>query len=246
LTPPPAPTPARPSNPAIASAPPNLRPPDSAPNVAAPQLRISRIENITRFISDYDGGECFFITPMSVGDTAARIEGFGASVTPFQVLDDSFKKANGFEADIGIRQVTVPQCPAITFLGRLRAQRANAPQLEISDPNLRSGQALTGTIDGYGNRHVELLLISDDGSVHNLSRLVKTTTDGKSFNLRLQLANSSGAQPQMVIAIASTQPLNSLQLAQPGVAAQVFPAALAEAARANQALAASARYFKLE
>jgi hypothetical protein len=140
----------------------------------------------------------------------------------------------------------VPQCPAITFLGRLRAQRSSAPQLEISETSLRSGQNLIGNIDGYGNRHIELLLISDDGSVHNLSRLVKTTTDGKTFNLRLQLAGSSGAQPQMLIAVASAQPLNSLQLNQPGDAGQVFPAALNEVARANQTLSASARYFKLE
>ena len=239
-----SPTPPQQSNPAVALAPPSSRPSD--PGLASPQTRVNRIENITRYIADYDGGECFFITPISVGEAAARIEGFGASVTPFQVLDDTFKRANGFEADIGIRQVTVPQCPAITFLGRLRAQRASAPQLEISETNLRSGQALTGNIDGYGNRHIDLLLISDDGSVHNLSRLVKTTSDGKTFNLRLQLANSSGAQPQMLIAIASAQPLSSLQLNQPADASQVFPAALNEVARTNQTLSASARYFKLE
>ena len=225
---------------------PNSRPSDPAPGLSSAQLRTSRIENITRYITDYDGGECFFITPISVGEAAARIEGYGASITPFQVLDDTFKKANGFEPDIGVRQVTVPQCPAITFLGRFRTQRATAPRLEINATNLRSGQVLTGYIEGDGNRHVELLLVSDDGAVHNLSRLVKTTSDGKTFNLRLQLAGSSGAQPQILIAVASAQPLNSLQLSQPGDARQVFPAVLAEETRASQTFGASATYFKLE
>jgi serine/threonine-protein kinase len=208
--------------------------------------RVSRIDTITRYVNDYDGGECFFVTPISIGETAARIEGYGASIVPFQALDTDFKKANGFEAEIGIRQVTAPQCPAITFLGRLRAHRGAAPQLEIKQTNLKSGGALSGTIGGFGNRNVELLLVSDDGSVNNLTSLVKTTRDGKSFNLRMQLNGAGAAQPEILLAVVSAQPLSALQLSQPADARQVFSAALAEAARTGQTVAATARYFKLE
>jgi len=219
---------------------------------AAPTLQpgtagqLSRIRSITQYVNDYDGGECFFVTPISIGETAARIEGYGASVAPFQALDSDFKKTNGFEADIGVRQVTAKQCPAITFLGQLRAQRNAAPQLDIGQTNLRSGGVLTGTIDGYGNRNVELVLVSDDGSVNRLTPLIKTNADRKSFNLRMQLNGASTAQPQILMAIVTAQPLNALQTSQPADASQVFPAALAEAARTGQIIGAAARYFKLE
>jgi serine/threonine-protein kinase len=219
---------------------------------AAPALQpgtagqLSRIRSITQYVNDYDGGECFFVTPISVGETAARIEGYGASVAPFQTLDSDFKKTNGFEADIGIRQVTAKQCPAITFLGQLRAQRNAAPQLDIGQTNLRSGGVLTGTIDGYGDRNVELVLVSDDGSVNRLTSLIKTNADRKSFNLRMQINGASTAQPQILMAIVTAQPLNALQTSQPADASQVFPAALAEAARKAQTIGAAARYFKLE
>jgi serine/threonine-protein kinase len=219
---------------------------------AAPALQpgsagqLSRIRSITQYVNDYDGGECFFVTPISVGETAARIEGYGASVVPFQTLDSDFKKTNGFEAEIGIRQVTAKQCPAITFLGQLRAQRNAAPQLDIGQTNLRSGGVLTGTIDGYGNRNVELVLVSDDGSVNGLTSLIKTNADRKSFSLRMQINGTSTAQPQILMAIVTAQPLSALQTSQPADASQVFPAALAEAARTGQTIGAAARYFKLE
>ena len=223
-----------------------IRPAPPAKGGTLPSARVSRIDTITRYVNNYDGGDCFFAIAISIGETAAQIEGYGASTAPFQTLDDNFKRSNGFEADIGVRQVTPLQCPAITFLSRVRAQRQAAPQLDIGQANLKSGQSLTGTIDGYGDRVLELLLVSDDGSVNNVTQLVKTTRDGKTFNLRISLSGTSAAQPQILMVVASAHPLATLQLPQPADAAKVFPAALDEAARTGQAVAATARYFKLE
>jgi serine/threonine-protein kinase len=243
--------PASPTGPAAGASGPSIPPvatlsPPSAKPTAPPQPGSSgRVDQILNFINNYDGGECFFISPISVGERAARIEGYGANAGAFQVLDDSFKRMSGFEAEIGLRLVTSAQCPAVTFLGQLRGQRAASPRLEIREAELRSGQVLSGSIGGHGNRHVELLLISDDGTVHNLSRLVKTSGDRKVFNLRMQLVNTTGAQPQILMAVTSAQPLRALQVSQ-GDAAQLFAAARSEAAQGGQTVAAAARYFKLE
>ena len=241
-----APTPATPPVPSLEPSKGAGMGPPAASEGTLPSVRLSRIDTITRYVNDYDGGDCFFATAISVGETAARIEGFGASMAPFQTLDDNFKKTNGFEANIGVRQVTPSQCPAITFLNRVRAQHRAAPQLDIGQTNLKSGQSLTGTIDGYGDRDVELLLVSDDGSVSNVTRLLKTTHDGKTFNLRMSLSDTTAAQPQILMVVASAHPLATLQLPQPADAAKVFSAALDEAERTRQAVAATARYFKLE
>jgi serine/threonine-protein kinase len=235
--------PAPPASPGqLAAVPPLVEP--SRPSTPAPA--VDPVERITRFINGYDGGDCFFVTPIAVGERAASIEGYGSSVAPFQAFDTAFKQSNGFEADIGLRQVTGPQCPAISFLNQFRAQRATAPRLEISETKLRSGQTLSGSVDGYGDRHIELLLVSDDGSVLNITRLVKPRGTGVTFNLRLQLANAAGSQPQILLAVANARPLGTLQFSEPASAAQLFAAAAAEATRNGQALAVSAKYFKLE
>jgi eukaryotic-like serine/threonine-protein kinase len=181
-----------------------------------------------------------------VSANAARIDGYGATSSPFQVLDDAFKRTNGFEADIEVRQVTPPQCPALTFLGRLRHERARAPQLQIAQTSIRSGEALTGTIDAVGNNSVQLLLVSDEGTVQDISALLKPSGDTRTFNLRLQRTGAAGAQPQLLVAVLSGRPLATLQGAQATPADQLFPLALTEAARTGHAIAASVRYFKLD
>jgi serine/threonine protein kinase len=204
----------------------------------------TRVEEITNFLNGFDGGDCFFIMPIAVREDAAQIEGYGASLEPFQKLDDAFKRTNGFDADIGVRQVTPKQCPAINFLEGLRG-RADKPRIDISDTNLRSGQILSGSIGPSAQDHLELLLVSDDGSVHNLSALAKPSGDVKVFKLRMQLANSNTAQPQLLIAIASSKPLAVLQPSETE-AAQVFPAAVSEAKQTGQTISAAARYFQLQ
>ena len=41
---------------------------------------------VRRFIQQYDGGDCFFITPVAIGASAAVMEGLGSSMAPFEAL----------------------------------------------------------------------------------------------------------------------------------------------------------------
>ena len=256
--PPASPSPAAPAPPVLTPTAPTLTPAqpsstkDSAPaskgapkEMAALPPVVGRAEQITRYINSYDGGDCFFITPNSVSASAARIDGYGASAAPFQKLDDAFKSVHGFEADIDVRQVTSAQCPALSFVSRLRQQRDQAPQLQIGETSLRSGQALTGTVQVGGNRSVQLLLVSEAGAVQDLSALLKRAGDSYTFNLRMQRTGASGAQPQLLLAVSGERPLQTIKGAQ-SPAEQLFPLAGVEVARTGQAIGATIRYFKLD
>jgi predicted Ser/Thr protein kinase len=215
------------------------------PSVDLPGRPASRVERIRRYINEYEGGECFFVAPVAVSESAAALEGFGASVRPFEILDKAFQRENGFEASIGVRQVTQPQCPAVTFLGKLRAERARAPRLQISGSSVRSGDVLNGTVENFGSRHVELLLVSDSGLVQNVSYLLKDGIDAKTFSLGMRSEGASG-QPQLLMAVASPGVIEALRPRGPVQADQIFLLAMSEASRAGAALSATARYFKLE
>jgi Protein kinase domain len=204
-------------------------------------------DKIRRYVEQYDGGQCFFITPVAVGEGRAALEGFGASLQPFYSLDEAFKRDNGFAADIGVRQVTEAQCPVITFLNKLKGERARAPRLDIDNVIVRDGQNLNGSVDRFGNRNIELLLVSDGGTVQNVSALLKPGIDAKSFSIGMRKADStSGSQPQLLVAAASVRPLNALRPSGAAAADQMFPAALIEVERGGQPVAVSARYFRLE
>ncbi len=203
-------------------------------------------ERISQFVNAYDGGNCFFVVPVTVADGKATLEGYGSSVAPFEVLDYEFKRQNGFEASIGVHQVTPSQCAAVSFLSRMRNQPGTAPRLDISTAALRSGGALTGSVADFGARNVDLLLVADDGYVHNLSGMLRPSGDTKSFNLRLQRTDPGPAQPQLLFAVASARPLEALKAPQLGTADQVFAQVFNEGLQSGQAINVSAKYFKLD
>jgi protein kinase-like protein len=210
-----------------------------APTLAAGDIR--------RYVEQYDGGNCFFVAPTAVSEHAAVVEGFGSSTKPFMTFDTDFQRKIGFEADIGVRQVTERQCPAITFLARLRGENAGAPHLDIDHESLRNGDVLNGAVDRYGTRNVDLLLVSDAGTVQNISNLLKPGLDAKTFNLGMRRTEgAAGRQPQLLIAVASPSPLDALRIERPAEAEQFFSRALSEATRSGTPLSAVARYFMLE
>jgi serine/threonine-protein kinase len=203
-----------------------------------------RAGRVRRYVEQYNGGDCFFILPVALSANAAVIEGFGASTAPFETLDRAFKRELGFEASIGVRQVTQAQCPAIKFLGQLGSNQARAPRINLAAVDVKNGETLSGTIENFANRVVELLLVSDSGEVRNLSYLLKPGTDSLSFSIAIQ-RNGSGSGPQLVMAVATPQVLDSLRQPRPMAADTFFLQAVSEAQRNNFTISTAARYFHL-
>jgi hypothetical protein len=205
----------------------------------------ARADRVRRYIEQYSGGDCFFILPVATSSNAAVIEGFGASAAPFDALDQAFKRDLGFEASIGVRLVTQAQCPAIKFLSQIGGNQARAPRINLNSVEVKNGETLSGTIENFANRIVELLLVSDTGVVQSLSYLLKPGIDSQSFSIGMQ-RGSGGDGPQLLMAVATPQLLDSLRPPKPMAADSFFLLALSEAQRKNVAITAAARYFRLK
>ena len=219
----------------------------NSPDVAIPAPAVPSTQAISNYIEQYDGGNCFFVAPIAISEHAAAIEGFGASLDPFHSFDTAFQRSLGFEADIGVREITEKQCPAISFLSQLRHVKARAPHLDIDRETLRDGEVLTGMVDHYGTRQVALLLVSNSGNVQNVSKLLKPGTDAKTFNIGIGRADGAGGrQPQLLIAVASPSTVSALQPGEPTQADEFFGRVLSETAKSRTPLSATARYFILE
>lgn len=215
-----------------------------------------RVAEIERFVEQYDGGDCFFITTLAATERSARIEGYGASVAPFQILDDAFRRVNGFEADIGLWQVTTPQCPAVNFLNKVRGTKRGLPRFQSFATEVRSGEEVTGTVTDYVGRPLALLVVDDAGRVRNVSRALSARKgrpcvgacplvepEDVSFTLRMDPI-ATGPRPRLLIAIASAQPL-SLSLDLDEGADSVFERLQVEAASRGQTLGATAKYINV-
>jgi len=209
------------------------------------------VERIRRFVKSYDGGDCFFVEPVTVAEGNATLEGYGRSATPFAVLDVEFKRVNGFEASVGYHMVTPQQCAAIGFLGRLRNQRDPVPRLDVGAGNLRSNGFVSGSVGDFGNRNVELLMIDHEGNVLSLTSLLKGDSDPRSFTINLQRGDAGPAKLQLLVALVTDGPLESLKPRQPGsmelgTADQVFTRVYDEGLTSRQPINARIKSFNLE
>jgi len=199
---------------------------------------------MTNYITGYDGGNCFYITPTQVTPTNAAVEAFGTETRPFELFDAAFKRDMGIEADIGLHQVMPSQCPVVQALGRLRGSAQVAAQLEITNGDLRSGGLLEGTLAAR-QPIVDLLIVDQEGKVWKVTKELAGAADRRRFAMRVALSGSGAAQPMLLVAVASTQPIAALNGDGPFRAEALFPVLLAEARRTPEAPVMTARYFRL-
>jgi len=233
-------------------------PPPAGPNVVpteppkGPEVAVnvpptqSLIEPVARYIRDYEGGDCFFLNPLSVSSRSTSIEAFGASPGPFAAFDEAFRKRNGFEAQINLRLVNETQCPAIAFLKKIGLDPDRAPKLQLDSYSIRDTESLKGTVDKPPGRHVDVLLVSDDGYAYSLANYTKVEGDVAKFTVRVGRTGSGRAKPQLVIAISSPQPLALLGSGKPIAADALFPLIVDEARAQGMTLDVAVKYFKLE
>ncbi len=252
VAPPPALSPPVPQPPA-AQAPvsvpvpaPALPPPASVASAQPPRpATISPSERIERYVASYDGGPCFFLWPTAIAAQKAEIEGFGTAADPFVTFDSAFQKENGFEAQIQLRPVTAAQCPVTTFLRQLDKRIDRRPRLQIGAFVMKSGEALSGSVEGFDGQNLDILLIGDDGLVYNLASYLRRDGAKATFALKLQ-STGGAAKPQIVLALVSPSPLATTSGANPMPATEFFAALAEEAKRSGDTLGLGLKYFRLE
>lgn len=215
------------------------------PPPVLPQEPRTPAERIQRYISGYDGGSCFFLWPLDVAEKKAELEGFGSGAEPFMIFDAAFKQSQGFEATINLRPVTSAQCPMVEFLRQLGPAIDRSPRLQIGTFAMKSGDILSGTVDSPGGRHLDVVLIGDDGLVYNLASYLKRDGAKAGFNLKLE-SSGTAARPQVVLALVSAAPYPALLGPNPAPAAEFFPNLARDIAASGGNLGLAIKYFRIQ
>ncbi|WP_046868086.1 serine/threonine-protein kinase [Microvirga massiliensis] len=223
---------------------PTVHPVPPAPPPPSPDPP-NRAETVRHYIDQYNGGDCFLLRPMLVSSDTASIEAFGTSRVPFEVFNADFRQRWGFEAQISLRLVTNTQCPAVEFLKRVDNFKEPAPRLQIVSYNLRGSQPLIGRVEGLGDRHVALLLVSDDGYVDVLPPEA-TKRSGAILTFTQGLRKGRHTSKAILIAIASSQPLAAVAARKSVPTGDLFTKLFDEVTRTRQTLGIDAAYFIFE
>lgn len=223
---------------------PSVSPPQVAAMVQEPEPR-TPAERIERYVRDYDGGSCFFLWPLEIGDRKATLEGFGSSSAPFIAFDSAFKAAQGFEAQIHLRPMTEAQCPMVDFLRRPGIGIDRSPRVQIGAFNMKSGDILNGSVEAGGGQNLDVVLIGDDGLVYNLASFMKREGGKVTFNLKLE-STGGAARPQTVLALVTREALPALSGPNPSPASEFFANLKLDLARQSGKLGLGIKYFRIE
>jgi len=202
------------------------------------------------WLDSYDAGSCVYLSKLGGDGTKINLEGFGTSVDPFAKLLEDFRAAHGVEPDIGVRLVNDTQCPVLDFMNAIRTNRGIAPSLVLENATdvLKSGETVSGRVEGLAGRSVSLFLVNGAGGATNLKPWLSRSSDGTlGFSFTVNLAAGAEPTPQMILAVVTERAVDKLDAVPNGVTARALvPFMQSELERERQTPIGALRFFRLE
>jgi hypothetical protein len=91
-----------------------------------------------------------------------------------------------------------------------------------------------------------MLLVADDGTVHDITDTMTRTPGGGQFEVSLTFAGTGGPKPLLLLALASAKPLMTLSARPLPPASQLFPILSEEGRLSGQHISAAMKYLRLQ
>lgn len=187
------------------------------------ERQAERYRTVGNFLKGFDGGPCFIAVPTMDASGTLKIESLGRNGTAQDKLGRSLTQATGIVADMVLREVDTSQCFALSFARNLPHYPDFPLSIRLDDPRVGSGTVLSGEIAGMPDARVHLLFIDDDGMVQRADQFMHAQPDGtRRFSAPVVLTGGPAGSAQLLMAIASSLPLEQLETAQKLPALEFF------------------------
>lgn len=196
---------------------------------------------------------CVSLQPLPPGEEAG-FAGFAASEDALAPVRTAFTAAFADAPPITAQMIEQNQCPILDFVNAERSAPAGAGpeapvtlQLETEGGSLKNGAAISGTLDGVGERAAALFLVNGAGGATNLKPWLARSSDGAvSFSFTVNLAEGA-PRGQMILAVVTDEPLSKLDVVPNGVTARALvPFMQSQISATGQDATAALRYFRIE
>ena len=180
------------------------------PATVAPPAAASTADRASAYIAGFDGGPCFLVRLLPGASDARVLQGVGVDLAPFKRFDAGYRSEVGVEAQLGLRLITAPECPALDMIRLGVANGAVTPHIELANYDVGPGKPLAGTVSNLAGRHLALLLVDNDGVAHRLETKALPGGDSATFSTPLVADAASIGPLQIVLAIVSSKPIAAL------------------------------------
>lgn len=164
------------------------------------------------FLAAYgaDAG-CTYATRVNAGLNAGKLEVIAAADAPLRNLPQDFRAAFGSEPAVVERKITEAQCAATDLARALQGRSDVEPVVTLDSESVESGSFIVGRVQDVRGRSIWLALITATGEVFDLSGRLQAQTDGSAtFEFGINLGPNAQAAPQLIVALAASEPILSL------------------------------------
>lgn len=186
-----------------ASAPAPSPPPQTAQDLAIGDL----IQRIRTALAD----PCLLALPRRDGTDGIGLAMIAANDTAMA----QFANTALTSEDSALRQtrtlVDPRQCPALTYVRQNRDYPATRLGLQLDAAEVPSGGRLTGVLRGTAGRYLLLVLVDNNGVVQDLQRFVSFSGNFARFDIPVTRAGDARDTSQILLAIATQRPANTLR-----------------------------------
>ncbi len=178
---------------------------------------------------------CTYVTRLTAGAETGRLAVFSEDGTVPRSVPIRYGETFGLTPDTTPRPVSGAQCAALDLMRGLQGRGATSPTLVLDADELGAGDTVLGRVGRTRARGVWLALVTSDGAVFDLSDRLEPQADG-SFLFAFTLSGGTAGEPQLMLALASADPLVAAATAPDGANAETFlPRLLAEASEKGAA-----------
>ena len=150
------------------------------------------------------------------------LDGFATAAEPLEDMATAFKAATKAAPDMALHLINDSQCPVLDFANsnRLGAKPVTIRLVETGEV-VKSGDKVSGVVEGLDGRPFTLFLVSEAGGVTNFKPFLAQASDGTaSFSVILNLPKGSPPAPQLLLAIVTDAPLTQLDAVPNNVSAK--------------------------
>jgi hypothetical protein len=194
------------------------------------------------FLKAFDGGDCFLVRPLPGTGGAHSYLAVGSELAPFKRFETAYAREVGVEPELILRLITASECPAIELIRPRAGEAAAPPRIELADYHVGRNRPLSGTITDLNGRRLSLILVDNDGLAYRLDAKPQPGGASATFSVPLTPDAGSVGPIQLILAIASAEPIPELDSFRSGAPLKTIAPTLLDAARSGAA-SADADFF---
>ena len=181
-------------------------------------------------IRDQLAQPCLLALPQATGSNGLRVTLLGENAARFPPLIDALEPPQDVTLSQTPLLVDARQCPAVNFARAYRSYPVYPLRIALDTASVTDGGALSGTVNGIPEGEtLALILIDDNGVVQDLTRFFTAGTGtATAFDVPARLAGDPRQTAQLLIALTSPAPLDTMATRDGQTADDFFAALTAE------------------